>query len=283
MNNRQLTLEQRVHNAKGAQKVEELKARHAYLHGVGYGREEWDYFWLKSVNTTWAHQFGRMVGFEEVYINSVGHCDKRVLRDAMSQMEQYPSLMGHDFRSTTSSGCHALTSDVIEVAEDGKSARSFYMTPGTLTGSIGMSGQGRCGVWLWERYGSDFVFYEDKWQWFHEQVCPDLVGRYDTGNWAHDRYLDYLDRDLSVGDVGGRPAQLTEPGLFHRDYSIIQTVQDTVPPPLPYETLDDNNTYSPGRNDPTGKITIQTAGTTKLEAYAEGENPFSKIKTRSDD
>ena len=123
---------------------------------------------------------------------------------------------------------------------------------------------------------------DGKWQWFHEQVCPDIAGDYDHGNWAHDRYLDYLDRDLNIGELGGRPAQLTEPGLFHADYSIVQTVQDTVHPPVPYATLDDNNTYSPGRTDPTGKVTVKSGPATKMAAYDPDENPFSSMKQHKD-
>ena len=281
-----LSYEQRIHNAEVAQGVEELKARHAYLHGIGYSREEWDFFWYKSPNTTWAHQFGRMVGWDEVYLNSVGHTDKMMVKAALDQLDDYPELQGHDFRSTTSGGCHVLTSDVIEVAEDGMSARATYLTPGTLMGSIGMDGQGRGGVWLWERYGSEFVVDENgELKWFHEQVCPDLAGNYDVGNWAHDRYLDYLDKSISIGDVGGAPAQLTEPGLFHADYYITQTVQDTVHPPKPYYHLDDENTYSPGRTDPTGKITVQAAPPTKLnnDADLKNGNPFQGIKAREED
>ncbi|MBR2716420.1 MAG: nuclear transport factor 2 family protein, partial [Oscillospiraceae bacterium] len=257
MKYKNLSIEQRIHNALGAQTVEEYKARHAYLHGVCYSREEWDYMWLKSPNTTWAHQFGRMVGWDEVYMNSVEHMDRLAVMGSLDSMVAYPVLMGHDLRSVTCSGCHVLSSDVIEVAEDGQSARSSYLTPGTLMGSVGMDGKGRGGVWLWERYGSDFVYCDGKWQWFHEQVCPDLAGAYDDQNWAHDRYLDYLDKDISIGEVGGNPAQLSEPGLFHADNSITQVVQNTVPAPRPYKTLDDENTYSPGRNDPTGKITVE--------------------------
>jgi hypothetical protein len=285
MEKQKLTYEQRIHNALASQKVEELKARHAYLHGIGYSREEWDYFWHQSPNTTWAHQFGRMVGWDEVYLNSVAHMDKMAVNAAFEQMENYPELQGHDLRSTCSGGCHVLASDVIEVAEDGQSARSFYLTPGTLMGSIGMDGLGRGGVWLWERYGSEFVYVDGEWKWFHEQVCPDLAGNYDVGNWGHDRYLDYLDRDISIGEVGGHPAQLTEPGLFHADYSITQTVQDTVHPPRPYQHLDDENTYSPGRTDPTGKVTVQAKAPTKMdnEASLKNGNPFSGIKARSEE
>lgn len=272
-----LTIEQRLHNALGSQKVEEYKARHAYLHAIMYSKQEWDVFWHKSPNTTWAHQFGRMVGWEEVYYNSVVHTDANMLGLAIQKMQSMEEMWGHDFLSTGKSGCHALASDVIEVAEDGMSARAFYLTPGTMTGGMGMGPANgpvcRGGGWLWERYGSEFVFVDGAWKWFHEHVCPDTAGQYDVGNWAHDRYVDYRSGKLKIGDLGGYPDRLTEPGTLHYDYSIIQTVQDTVPPPLPYKTLNDENTYSPGRTDPTGKITVKTAGSQKME-WDQSDNYF---------
>lgn len=272
-----LTIEQRLHNALGNQKVEEYKARHAYLHAIMYSKQEWDVFWHKSPNTTWAHQFGRMVGWEEVYYNSVVHTDANMLGLAIQKMQSMEEMWGHDFLSTGKSGCHALASDVIEVAEDGMSARAFYLTPGTMTGGMSMGPANgsvcRGGGWLWERYGSEFVFVDGAWKWFHEHVCPDTAGQYDVGNWAHDRYVDYRSGKLKIGDLGGYPDRLTEPGTLHYDYSIIQTVQDTVPPPLPYKTLNDENTYSPGRTDPTGKITVKTAGSQKME-WDQSDNYF---------
>ena len=272
-----LTIEQRLHNALGSQKVEEYKARHAYLHAIMDSKQEWDVFWHKSPNTTWAHQFGRMVGWEEVYYNSVVHTDANMLGLAIQKMQSMEEMWGHDFLSTGKSGCHALASDVIEVAEDGMSARAFYLTPGTMTGGMSMGPANgsvcRGGGWLWERYGSEFVFVDGAWKWFHEHVCPDTAGQYDVGNWAHDRYVDYRSGKLKIGDLGGYPDRLTEPGTLHYDYSIIQTVQDTVPPPLPYKTLNDENTYSPGRTDPTGKITVKTAGSQKME-WDQSDNYF---------
>ncbi len=279
---RTLSFEQRLHNAIGSQTVEEYKARHAYLHGVGYSREEWDYMWLKSKNCTWAHQFGRMVGFEEVYLNSVGHTDRMAMHAFMDQTIKFPEYMGHDIRSTGCSGTHVLASDVIEVAEDGNSARSSYLTPGTLMGPIGFDGEHRGGVWLWERYGSDFVYVNGEWKWFHEQVCPDIAGDYDVGNWAHNRYLDFLEKDCTVGELGGRPAQLTEPGLLHADYTIVQTVQNTVPAPEPYTTLQavpEDQQYSPGRWDPTDQVTIKVDHVAVADHNAVmAENPFGKIR-----
>ncbi len=276
-----LSRSQRIHNALGSQKVEEYKARHAYLHGVMYSREEWDVFWLKSPNITWAHQFGRMVGWEEVYYNSVTHCDIDMAEMNGMLMKNYEQLGGHDSRSTAKSGCHALASDVIEVADDGNSVRAFYLTPGTMTSSIGFDGKHRGGAFLWERYGSEFVYYEGEWKWFHEHVCPDLAGFYDVGNWAHDRYEDYVSGKLRLDDLGGYPDRLTEPGTLHHDYCVVQTVQNTVPPPKPYVTLDDANTYSPGRTDPTGKITVKTAGSQKM-TFDKSQNMFDNGPVEED-
>jgi hypothetical protein len=280
--NKKLSFSERLHNAVASQTVEEYKARHAYLHGVGYSREEWDYMWMKSKNTTWAHQFGRMVGYEEVYYNSVGHMDSMCARSYSETIKKFPQYMGHDIRSSGSSGVHVLASDVIEVAEDGKSARASYLTPGTLTGPVGFDNVHRGGVWLWERYGSEFVYVNGKWQWFHEQVCPDLAGDYDAGNWAHNRYIDFIESDCTVGELGGRPAKLTEPGLFHSDYTVVQTVQNTVPAPKPYKTLKDvpdEESYSPGRWDPTDQVLIKVEKEAVGNLDAEmADNPFGKIR-----
>ncbi len=59
----------------------------------------------------------------------------------------------------------------MEVADDGLSVRASFLTPGTLMGPIGMDGKTRGGIWLWERYGSEFAYVDGKWQWFHEQVA----------------------------------------------------------------------------------------------------------------
>jgi hypothetical protein len=142
-----------------------------------------------------------------------------------------------------------------------------------MTGSIGFDGEHRGGAWLWERYGSEFVFVDGEWKWFHEQVCPDVAGFYDMSNWAHERYQDYLSGKLKIGDLGGYPGRLTEPGTLHYDYSPIQTVQDTVPPPLPYHTLDDEHTYSPGRTDPTDQVVKEGVSQVMSWDY-DGDNYF---------
>ena len=282
--NRNLPFEQRIHNVLAGQKVEELKARHAYLHAMGYGREEYGTFWLRSDNSTFGHTFGRMMGFKELVPAHFDDPleprsmdldpDDRLHRPGGMGMDGMPpdspfgsaagrkkrtdrptkladifgefGLYGHNQKGTFSAGAHVLASPVIEIANDGETARSFYLTPGTMMGVVG-NGGGRNGAWLWERYGSEFVYKDNRWWWFHEQVCPDLADQYDDHNWAHDRYQKYVDGTLVVGNCSGAPVSgASDIRQAHNDISIIQTVQDTVPCPEPYDTLDEEHTYSPG-------------------------------------
>ena len=253
--NTSLSREERIRNVAAGQAVEELKGRHAYLHGVNFGREEYGVFWLRSTDTTWGHSWGRLIGYEEMFL---AHCGAAA--DEMFGMSLFAKwfgneVNGHDRRSTYMGASHVLASPVIEVADDGLSARSWYLTPGTMMSRFGMDGTHRDGSWLWERYGSDFVFKNGKWWWAHEQVCPDLMGSLDAENWARDNYLKVKRGEFGSvlvkedGSAGGPvPHQLSDSKARHYDWSVYQTVQHTVEPPKPYAHLDEENTYSPGHN-----------------------------------
>ena len=280
--NKNKSLHERVSAVVACQKVEELKARHAYLHGMDRGREEYGTFWLRSDNSTFGHTFGRMMGYRELV---PAHFDEPLRANPfappeveahgmtvpegaegedggmpfenaskrhhdrptkMNEMYDMFDLYGHNEKGANMQSCHVLASSVIEVADDGKSARSFYLTPGTMLSMHGPKG-GRSGGWLWERYGSEFVYRDGRWWWFHEQVCPDIGDSYDESNWAQDRFRKYLDGKLRIGDCSGPPASgISDLRQAHNDISVIQTVQDTVPAPEPYEKLDEEHTYSPG-------------------------------------
>lgn len=244
----ELSFKQRLHNALGAQEIENVKARHSYWHAMSYSKEEWDNIWHKGKHTTWAHFFGRMVGFDEVWSGSVIDTDDDVYSRYPQRVKQNPQISHMDPRAVGSAGCHCLASPVIEVAEDGQTARASYLTPGIMMGALRESFKAS-GSFLWERYGSDFVCRDGKWLYFHEQVCPDFGSSYSSANWAHDTFANAL-KGIYKSGGGSQPKNITDPGPFHSDYTPVQTVQRTVPWPEPYKTLDDANSYSPGRNNP---------------------------------
>lgn len=278
-----LTFAQRLHNAMGAQEIEQIKAWHAYTHGMGYSKEEWDSIWYRGQDVTWAHFFGRMVGWNEVWFGSVINPEEGYYERYCSHILNYPGASYFDARSVGCTALHCLASGVIEVAEDGKSGRSCFLTPGTMMARMSPN-KVRNGGFLWERYGSDFA-YDDtdgKWYYFHEHVCPDIGSEYGTVNWAQEMYQQEVTGKMPFGPppeepkeeppkgaqsggeghggppggfrpvkpkgpLGGPPC--TDVGPLHNNASMTQTVQNTVPWPEPYHTLDDDNSYAPGHND----------------------------------
>lgn len=304
------TLAERLHRARGAQEVENIKTRHAYLHAKSHSYEEWSELWAYSDDATWAHSFGRMVGWDEMFYGSVEKYDRDMLDLYNTMVKLNPHIIGKDFLACCLGGLHSLASGVIEVAEDGMSARSFFLTPGTLC-ACNMPSCVRDGSMCWERYGSDFVYQDGQWWYLHEHVCPDINFSYDVGNWAHDKFAGGgvggpggaggsgspgspggpkgaggpggtggLGGPGSPGGPGGsggpgpaagkggKPADprddgrnphCTDPGPLHQTIDnkdgITLCVQDTIQWPVPYQTLDDENSYAPGHNCPNKPVT----------------------------
>lgn len=184
-----LSLHQRIHNADGSQQVENLKAIHAYTHARNWPVEEWSNIWDLSDDCSWAHGFGRWRGGYKVYLNSVTEWDIPTFTNYMKLYKLYPDVMGMDPRPLNFSPVHNLSSDIIEVADDGKSARGAFLTPGNIYEYLKPQ-QRRRAIFMWERYGADFVCDEDgHWKYLHEHVCPDFQGNYDDVNWGLEAYL----------------------------------------------------------------------------------------------
>ena len=237
----------RVSNAVGSQEIERKKAEHAYVHAIGYEREEFDRLWVKSENSTWGHNFGRMVGWDEIYYNhTIDECG-RAVEETFELGKLYPEYRGADLRSAGATSVHCLSEGCIEMADDGLSGRGFFVTPGTM-GSAVSSRMGRAMMALWEYYGCDFINRDGEWLYVHEHVCPVFGGPYGTLNWGHDMY-EKSDDDPSHNQRRPAPCRVTDNEFFSDRYDVHQVVQHLMwECPEPYETLDENNTYSPGRN-----------------------------------
>ncbi len=299
-----LTISQRIHNAEGMQAAEYLHARHTYLHATSYCKEEWGEFWDTSEEASWGHLFGVMCGFDEVWYNSVCNYDPDGFRGYINLVKQHPEISWFDARSIREISMHTLATDIIEAADDGKTVRASFLTPGVLVFALNANHHYR-GLTLWERYGSDFIYDEEsgEWLYLHEQVCPDMGGPMDVCNPGMDAYNKLMGIGGGPGGpgpgpgpgaggptqgqggapgAGGPPLQgqggvpqgdgnsqvpgmvvkekgatrgatsaggakgevhVKVPGPIHYNYTPIMHVQNTVPWPDPYETMDREHTY----------------------------------------
>ena len=99
-----------------------------------------------------------------------------------------------------------------------------------------------------------------KWLYLHEQVCPDIMGKLDMTNFAHDDFERLTaPEEKGIGPVTlGQDPEVTAPGPLHLPYSVIMPPQTTVPWPEPHKTLDDAHSYTP----------VKTAAELAAEAQA---------------
>lgn len=128
---------------------------------------------------------------------------------------------------------HAVTTEVIEVAEDGRTARGLWISPGaeakhSVSGSLES-------YWIWGKYAVDFIKEPDGWKFWKFRIPHDLLCDY------HHSWTDLGDQSLG-GDiesveakpVGDRPSSY--PPNF---YSTKRPVNTFFVPPLPYRTEKD--------------------------------------------
>ena len=155
--NKNLSLHQRIFNAAATQEAEFVHATHTYLHARANATEEWSQIWSQCDDVSWAHAFGRMRGFKNVWNGSVTCYDVQATQRFQGAYEAMPEIGGFDIRPLMELSLHSLATDIIEVADDGKTSRAFFLTPGLISSSVGSNGKRRCGG-LWERYGADFIF-----------------------------------------------------------------------------------------------------------------------------
>lgn len=126
---------------------------------------------------------------------------------------------------------HSLTTPVIEVAANGKTAKGMWYSPGQVTQFGGAN-------WIWERYGVDFVKENGEWKIWHMTMYTDFMVTAGE-NWY----------GSSGGGVptGGDPDDPMTPDISAINYNLYSPdtlIQDMLFPE-PYETFADTFSYGP--------------------------------------
>ena len=144
---------------------------------------------------------------------------------------------------------HVLASPVIEIAEDGMSAKGLWYTPGFalrhdyVKGTVDVA-------WMWEKYGGDFVYENGEWRFLRLLICMDMSTG-EPNSWTEPRppmgpppEEEEFDPDDPDGKRGKSPAmgggvsvEKDEPGRY-TDYKPTRIPTETPKLPEPFESLD---------------------------------------------
>jgi hypothetical protein len=246
------TLSERIARATAAIECENVMARHCYYHAGGIHREEIEEFWVKEDPLTWAHNFGQMSNLENytACYADAQEANAKAYYDLVVKV--YPEVTEvEDRRALIEEAMHLLTSPIIVVAGDGQTAKGLWYTPGCIFSTLTPRKE-REGMWIWERYGGDFVIEDGEWVYRNLKVCCDIAGMMDEPAWGlsegpggppPEDEKTPEDGDGPPPDVKG-PVEVAIPGPLHNNLSAVQLPQDHPKLPLPYETFSETYNYA---------------------------------------
>lgn len=153
--------------------IKNVMGRHAYHHALGTHRQELDTIWSTREDISWGNNQGFWVGRETMYHY---YADAKAVQDEktlelMAKANPDIEVKPENFQLGALL-MHSLTTPLVVVADDGKTAQGMWYSLGQVTNA---SPDGTAsGQWMHERYAVDFIKEEDGWKIWHFFVGTDL-------------------------------------------------------------------------------------------------------------
>jgi hypothetical protein len=212
---KKMSLEERIERLEAVHEIQNLMGRHAY--GGASGDKVLE-MWAKRTPGTRSNvpSFGCYDGFEGIKRLMAAH--EKIEGDRTGQMYM-----------------HVLTTPVIEVAGDGKTAKGVWISPGQ---EVTPAGTGKLtAYWAWLKYGADFVKEDGKWKFWHLNVFGIFLTPVNK-SWVEESLPPYTGKIKLPDEV--KPDRVT---AYWTTYSPTRLQPNVPEPPEPYETWDEATSY----------------------------------------
>lgn len=222
-------LERRIERLEANLAIQNVMGRRAYLHSAGLYRRELDECWSRERED---------IAFEPENWGVWEGLD--TIQRSYNDPPEIPGMLIE----------HTITTGVIEVAEDGETAKGVWISPGHET--FAFPGEDPIPHWCWGRYAVDFVKENGEWRIWHLHILTTFRTPYDQ-SWvdsavnppAHfpkkgERFDIRSDEELEAAGMVPPTRGVT----FNQPYDV-----DAVPayqpvPPSPYRTWSDVTSYT---------------------------------------
>jgi hypothetical protein len=209
---RNLTQRQKIQRLKDLQEVQNVMSRYEYYHVANMKEEMIDLFARRTAGVSSGNVNTVSVGFDNV---------ARFMRSVGGGGDNIGSL-----------NLHALTTPVIEVAADGKTAQGIWISPGAEASARGGK---LSSTWTLIKIGADFVKEDGVWKLWHYHRFDIFSVPYGQ-SWA------------GAGESAGQPAMVppagTSPSRYSWAYRTTVRAENVPAPPEPYDTWDESRSMA---------------------------------------
>lgn len=212
------TLEQRMARLEAVHEIQNVMGRYSYWHTANMHQECLSLFAMKTPGVRAEMMWGVYEGprsLERLYPGFHAWVDG----DAKGVMHM-----------------HALTTPVIEVAADLRTAKATWISPGHETMSFSAASGAPDAFWAWCKYGCDFVLEDGAWKIWHLHVYGIFLAPYGR-SWV-DQPEDMIDPPPMLDEH--RPDR---PPTTHWQYMPDRVYPDEPAPPFPYGTFDPGTAF----------------------------------------
>jgi hypothetical protein len=216
----------RVERLDDIQEIQNLMGRYVWMHEVQKDPEFIDTMFAKNnPDVSW----------------EVAHMGLYRGREAVNEILNQHGPKGGSIAPGTLF-MHTLTTPVIEIAEDGQTAKGVWKSPGAETNTDPKTGK-LMGMWAWTKYACDFIKEDGKWKILHYHVYRIFMTPADM-NYTDD-YESKVLGEAMAGAAGGAPLGSTSRQATTYDNPFTTTyVPELVPaPPVPYKTFSETFSY----------------------------------------
>ena len=129
---------------------------------------------------------------------------------------------------------HALSTEMIEVASDGQTARGLWVSPG-IEAKRREDGEMES-YWIWGEYQNDFIKEDGEWKFWKFRIPHIILCDF------HNSWTDLAKQGLAMGGSIGATAEKPhgKPSTFKETfYTLDKSYTNFARPPFPYDTLED--------------------------------------------
>jgi SnoaL-like domain len=201
------------------QEIQNVMGRYSYWHTANMHRECLDLFALKTPGVRAEMMWG-------------------VYEGAESLERLYPGF--HAWVDGDAKGVmhmHTLTTPVIEVAGDLRTAKATWVSPGHETMSFSAGGEKTPeAFWAWCKYGCDFVVEDGRWKIWHLHVYGIFLAPYGR-SWV-DQPEDMIDPPPMLDEH-----QPDRPPTTHWQYMPDRVYPNEPAPPDPHPSYDESAAF----------------------------------------